>query len=446
MERIRKSIAGLVFGLILHIFSIVLTLIIAFNYLNQNNCHPKLPILNISDVRLSNYFTEDLDINYSEFYEDGKCDNTVETLSMFNGSVIKSVKCLDYYDFDQLSGDFVLDETFNYAKSNGNQTFNSSSKEAMLNQIKNRLKSNYSERFGDFENQTPKLRNKYEKIYEKVVGEKSILESVAYGDGNKTTNIWFLTHDPYAYFMISAYIHVFDGNVVSNFGSVCKLNDIPLMLSNADKIVSSFCSVNFSDTISNSIKSISKSIQDLSAEHKQIAINILTTCNVTEYLNALKNTNVFGILFPSGKIKGCYDLIPDYPTISMLRRIKSLKTSVESIVKETGLNFSSNWKEQIYEFLGKCHQDAVEIRCINEDIDDCSYGFLGYGTLTMLPIVLPGMLYAISDFCFHKYFRFCGFLETSQRRNNWLKCHTFLLLPVYAIFMGFILNLLIAIE
>lgn len=433
MDNYKKLTIRLISGFILHIVSIVLALRFGIENLKQRNCHPKLPTLSISDVRLSNYVTKDLEIDYSEFYLDGYCYNPVAVESIINGSLIKTVKCLDGY----LRNKSAILKNLNNTQ-NPNQT--------ILNNVNNSVHSNVSNDDSLSNWQKPKLRNKYDQIYQKIVGSKSIKDSVHYGKGFEATKIWFLTYDPYAFFMISAYLRVFEGNVVSNFGRACKLNNLPLEISNFDRIVSTFCSLNISTNTTDSIRSISWSVQDLTPTEMQTSINVVTTCNMTEYLNALSEANVFGILFPSGKIKECYDLIPERPTISMLRKLKSMKAEVENLIHQIGLNFSSNWKEQVYDFLGTCQKEEIEIKCINEGIDDCSKVYRVYGVLTIIFLFIPGTLYGISEFCLYRYYRFGGLFGTCKFGDNlclFLKC---LILPVYVIVMGIMLNPLITIE
>ena len=161
MDNYKISKIRLIFGFLLHIVRIVLAFTLGIEYLKQKNCHPKLPFFSISDVRLSNYVTKDLDINYSEFYLDGYCYNPVATESIINGSLIKTVKCLD---------DYLLNKTNNQTTItilthlNHTQTSN----QTILNHLNNSIYSNNSNDNSLSTWRKPKLRNKYDQIYQKM--------------------------------------------------------------------------------------------------------------------------------------------------------------------------------------------------------------------------------------------------------------------------------------
>jgi hypothetical protein len=56
----------LILGMGLYYLDMLLDGNLGIGYLTKRNCHPKLPAFTIPDVRISNYVTKDLDINYAE--------------------------------------------------------------------------------------------------------------------------------------------------------------------------------------------------------------------------------------------------------------------------------------------------------------------------------------------------------------------------------------------
>ena len=56
-----------VLGLGLYLFDVSLDANLGIGYLNERTCHPKLPVFTISNVKLSDFVTKDLNINIAVF-------------------------------------------------------------------------------------------------------------------------------------------------------------------------------------------------------------------------------------------------------------------------------------------------------------------------------------------------------------------------------------------
>jgi hypothetical protein len=115
-------------------------------------------------------------------------------------------------------------------------------------------------------------------------------------------------------------------------------------------------------------------------------------------------------------------------------------------IKEAGLDFRKNWQKNMYTFLEKCWIEEMVVECVNKNIDDCPFGNVQYGTLTLGAILFPGVLLAFSEFCFCKFFPFGGYMAERQLGKNWplvMKCLAF---PFYAIFMAVFLIILTTLE
>ena len=335
-------------GLGLYYLDMMLDGKLGIGYLRERNCHPKLSTLTIPDVRLSNFYTKDLQFNYLEFE-----------------------------------------------------------------------------------------KRKYNTAFMGLWGNEAVTPFVWFGDEKSRIKIDIFPPKPYMTHIVSSLLHVFDGDVVLNFGKVCSLNGASFSRQ-PDELFLTFCSRSMNK---DSIRTFRDIFKGLNSNEKQLFFKLLTACNVPAVIDAIAKSS-----FSNTELQKCIVEIGNENSLSFLLKLYSLQGNINDFIEKAGLDAGANWNMNVYNFFEKCWKDNITIECNNKYIDDCPSGRLQYGTLTLLVIFFPGILFAISEFSHHNYFRFGGYAETKEFGKHWPLVLKWIMIPIYASLMAPFLIVMTTVE
>jgi hypothetical protein len=195
--------------------------------------------------------------------------------------------------------------------------------------------------------------------------------------------------------------------------------------------------------IRNAVEAFQSIFEGMHGKAKVEIFTLLTACNTPALIDVIKTPlNILN----NEEVSKCIRLMEVKNPITLLGTLNSKYESISRFINEAGIDLNKNWQNSMYDFLSKCWMDEVVVECINKNVDDCPYGNVQYGALTLVAILFPGILLAFSEFCFYRYFPFGGYMASRQLGKNWplvIKCLAF---PFYAIFMAIFLLVLTTLE
>ena len=342
-----------VLGLGLYLFDMGLDGNLGLGYLNERNCHPKLPVFTIPNVKLSDLATKDLKINSLEF-----------------------------------------------------------------------------------------RKPKYIKAFHGIWGKEQITDSVWFGDIGRRINIMLFPGNAFMGHIYSIISHVFGNDIPTSIRKICSFNNLSLDRE-PDELFLHFCD---SSMTSESVDAFRAIFKGVNKKEKQLIFRLLKVCDIPAVIDALEqSSNIFSV-FGNNEVKNCINFVVEKDSSSLLLKLYIKRKSIALFIREAGLRLHSNWQHNMYYLLDKCWKENVVIECINKNIDDCPSGNLQYGTLTLGAILLPGILFAVSEFSYCRCFPFGGYTSCDDIGKMWpfyVKCFAF---PFYAMFMSIFLIFLTILE
>ena len=340
---------------------------LAINYLNQRGCHPQLPMITLNDINISNFVTEDFNINFEELKKD---------------KYRKDV--LDAWDI-QAKGDLSK-------------------------------------------------------------GKEVLPDSVLFGDDK--VKVTLIPSIPYSVPIRTIFLRVFGGVLdASNILNTCTINNLSIT-QQTDDLILHFCSHGKNTKSMDAFRAI---FENFTSTEKELIVHLLISCDFSAVIESdeqkysifelliLWSKKDFWKLLDTEDGKKCRRLIPEDVWLAISNKLLKKEKHIADFTFESGFKWDfSNWREVLHQLLNNCYQDEVNIKCINKSLDDCPWGYAQYGALTLITILFPGILFAISEFCFHKFFPFGGYMTSKCLGKNWpffVKCSV---MPFYAICMSIV--------
>ena len=276
---------------------------------------------------------------------------------------------------------------------------------------------------------------KYQTAFMGRWGSEAVQPEVWFGDEESRIKIEIFPAKAYMTHIISSIMHVFDGDFDSNFQNVCSVNGASIA-HQPDEIFLTFCAEHLTNDSITGFRGIFKS---LNPKEKRLFRKLFTECNVPAVTDAIKQKN-----FTNMEGQKCLAVIGTDPFFIL--KLISIQEKINMFIKGSGLGSESNWTNNIHGLFDKCWKNNITFECNNKNIDDCPSGNLQYGILTLLAIFFPGVLFAISEFSYYKYFRFGGYAEKKQLGIHWPLIVKLIMMPIYASLMAPFLIILTTIE
>ena len=281
-------------------------------------------------------------------------------------------------------------------------------------------------------------KEKYVKAYKGIWGKELLRNEVLFGDGGHKISIKLF---PFGKWISSIFSHIFGNDILTNFPKICNFNNLSLDRE-PDELFLHFCDRSMTTESVDAFQSIFKG---LNTNEKYLIFQLLKVCNIPAVIDALENSNIFTV-FRNEEVKNCTNFVVQKDSSSLLLKLILKQKSIALFIKEAGLRSQSNWQQGMYYFLDKCWKENVVIECINKNIDDCPSGNVQYGMLTLGAILLPGILFAVSEFSYCKCFQFGGYTSCKDIGKMWpfyVKCFA---VPFYVLFMSIFLIFLTIFE